>query len=355
LARTFLIAAGGTGGHLFPGIAVATELRRRDPDVRICFVGTARGLETRIVPAEGYPLELLPIKPLNRVGVLRLALGLLALPWAFVRAAVLLSRYRPACVFGVGGYAGGPLLLVAALAGIRTVILEPNARPGFTNRVLRPFVARAACGYGEARDYFGAKGVLTGTPIRGGFANLPARQRQVPVNLLVIGGSQGSAVLNRTLVEALSHLPQSDRIAIVHQTGERMHHEVERAYAQQSRAARIVPFVNDMERALADADLVISRSGATTCAELSAAGKASVLVPFARAADDHQRSNAKAMEASGASIMLEERDLSGSVLANTITDLIDAPERIGDMEIAARRLSRPDAASRVADLLEGAA
>src|SRR5437762_1809012 len=155
MARTYLIAAGGTGGHLFPGIAVADELRRRDPEARVVFVGTPRGLESRLVPRHGYPLELLPILPLNGVGRLQLLHGLLALPWALVRAAALVLRLRPAAVLGIGGYAGGPVTLVAALLGVHTVILEPNAKPGFTNRVLRPFVRRAACAYEETRRQFG--------------------------------------------------------------------------------------------------------------------------------------------------------------------------------------------------------
>src|SRR5215468_1530293 len=175
MARTFLIAAGGTGGHLFPGIAVADELVRRDPATAVVFVGTPRGLESRIVPRAGCALELLPILPLNGVGLVRTLHGLAVLPGALLRAARLVGRLRPRAVLGVGGYAGGPVVLVAALLGVRTVILEPNARPGFTNRVLRPFVRRAACSYEETRREFGTKGVVTGNPVRGGFATLPPK------------------------------------------------------------------------------------------------------------------------------------------------------------------------------------
>ncbi len=222
MARTILIAAGGTGGHLFPGVAVADELVRRDPDTRVVFVGTPRGLESRLVPRAGYDLELLPIKPLNAVGPRRLLLGLLALPWAMLRALALVVRLRPSAVLGVGGYAGGPVALLSALLGVRTVILEPNARPGFTNRVLRPFVQAAACAYEEARVAFGDKGVVTGNPVRGGFARLPRREHRHPLTLLAFGGSQGSRALNRALMAALPHLPGEDRLRIVHQTGERM-------------------------------------------------------------------------------------------------------------------------------------
>src|SRR5438552_12439762 len=247
MARTILIAAGGTGGHLFPGIAVADELKRRDAATRIVFVGTPRGLEGRLVPSAGYELELLPILPLKSVGLARMARGLVALPWALVEAARLVRRRRPAAVLGVGGYAGGPVVLAAALMGVPTVILEPNARPGFTNRVLRPFVRRAACAYEEARREFGGKGVVTGNPVRGGFARLPRKTHAAPCTLLVFGGSQGSRVLNEALVAALPHLPGPPRLGIVHQTGVAMRERVAAAYAAAGREAEVLEFLDDME------------------------------------------------------------------------------------------------------------
>ncbi|HSB62237.1 MAG TPA: undecaprenyldiphospho-muramoylpentapeptide beta-N-acetylglucosaminyltransferase, partial [Vicinamibacteria bacterium] len=346
MARPILIAAGGTGGHLFPGIAVADELVRRDPGRAVVFAGTPRGLESRLVPRAGYPVELLPILPLNAVGLARMVKGLLALPWGLWRAAVLVRRLRPEAALGVGGYAGGPVVLMAALLGVRTVILEPNARPGFTNRVLRFAVDRAACGYGETVGAFGPIGVLTGNPVRGGFATLPRKAHVPPLTLLAFGGSQGSRVLNRALVAALPSLPGADRVRIVHQTGEAMHAEVGAAYAAAGRPAEVLPFLDDMERRFAEADLVCSRSGATTCAELAAAGKAALLVPFARSADDHQRTNARALVAAGAARMVEEKDLSGESLARALGELLADPARIGAMEDAARGLGRPDAAAR---------
>jgi UDP-N-acetylglucosamine--N-acetylmuramyl-(pentapeptide) pyrophosphoryl-undecaprenol N-acetylglucosamine transferase len=328
MARTILIAAGGTGGHLFPGIAVADELVRRDPAIRVVFVGTARGLESRLVPPAGYGLELLPIKPLKAVGPRRLTLGLLALPWAMGRALALVLRLRPAAVLGIGGYAGGPVTLLAALLGVRSVILEPNARPGFTNRVLRPFVRRAACAYEETRGYYGKKGVVTGNPVRSGFARLPRREHRPPLSLLAFGGSQGSQVLNQAMVAALPHLPGPDRLRIVHQTGPRMRDEVTSAYEAVGRGDEVVAFLDDMEDRMAAADLVL---------------------------DDHQRTNARALEAAGAARMIEEKDLTGEILAREVTALVDQPSRIASMEEAARGLGRPDAASRVADLVLGAA
>jgi len=353
MARTILIAAGGTGGHLFPGIAVADELRRRDASRRVVFVGTPRGLESRLVPRAGYELVLLPIHPLNAVGWWRMLRGLLVLPWGLARALALVIRARPAAVLGVGGYAGGPVVLAAALLGVRTVILEPNAKPGFTNRVLRGFVQRAACAYDEARREFGAKGVVTGNPVRGEFVALPRKPHRPPLTLLAFGGSQGSRVLNQALVASLPHLPGPDRLGIVHQTGAAMREEVNRAYSEAGRPAEVLAFVDDMGARFAAADLVLSRSGATTCAELTAAGRAAVLVPFARAADDHQRTNARALGTAGAARVVEEKELTGASLGRVLTELLEEPERIVAMEEAARRLGRPDAAARVADLLVG--
>jgi UDP-N-acetylglucosamine--N-acetylmuramyl-(pentapeptide) pyrophosphoryl-undecaprenol N-acetylglucosamine transferase len=351
-SATILVAGGGTGGHLFPGIAVADELRRRDPGARIVFVGTHRGLESNLVPRAGYALEALPILPLNNVGAVRLVRGLLALPGGLVGAVRLVRRLRPRAVLGVGGYAGGPVTLAAALLGVRTVILEPNARPGFTNRVLRPFVGAAACGYEATRVAFGSKGVMTGTPVRGLFAALPQKEHRPPLTLLAFGGSQGSRVLNETLMAAIPHLPPPESLRIVHQTGETMRERVAAAYAGAGRPAEVTAFLYDMGARFAEADLVVSRSGATTCAELTAAGKAAILVPFAHAANDHQKVNAAALAAAGAARMIEEKDLTGAALAHAIRKLADDPKELARMETAAKRLGRPDAASHVADLLQ---
>jgi UDP-N-acetylglucosamine--N-acetylmuramyl-(pentapeptide) pyrophosphoryl-undecaprenol N-acetylglucosamine transferase len=351
--KTILVAAGGTGGHLFPGIAVADELRARDPETRVIFVGTPKGLESRLVPKAGYELQMLPILPLNGVGPVRMMKGMLALPWAMAKAVALVAGHRPRAVLGVGGYAGGPVVLAAAALGINTVVLEPNAKPGFTNRVLRPFVRKAACSYEEARREFGEKGVVTGNPVRGGFARIPRKAHAVPHTLLVFGGSQGSKIINDAVVAALPHLPGADRLRIVHQTGVAMREQIAAAYAQAGREAEVVEFLDDMEKRFADADLVVSRSGATTCAELTAAGKAAVLIPFAKAADDHQRSNAVALESAGAARMIEEKDLTGERIAATVTNILGDPGRLAAMEDASRAVARPDAAARVADLLVG--
>jgi UDP-N-acetylglucosamine--N-acetylmuramyl-(pentapeptide) pyrophosphoryl-undecaprenol N-acetylglucosamine transferase len=211
----------------------------------------------------------------------------------------------------------------------------------------------AACAYEEARVRFGSKGVLTGNPVRGGFAALPPKTHREPLTLLAFGGSQGSRVLNEALVAALPRLPPASRLRLVHQTGPAQHERVRQAYASAGREAELAPFLDDMERRFAQADLVLSRSGATTCAELTVAGKAAILVPFARAADDHQRTNALALASAGAAVMLEEKQLSGPALAAALRSLVDDPARLGALGVAARRLGRPDASARVADLLLG--
>ncbi len=354
-ARTFLIAAGGTGGHLFPGIAVAAELKRREPWARVVFAGTPKGLEGRLVPQVGFELELLPILPLNGVGAKRLLLGLLALPRGLVRAMRLVRRIAPAAVLGVGGYAGGPVCLASALMGVPTVILEPNATPGFTNRILGPFVRYAACAWPETLSSFGRKGVLTGNPVRGGFASLPQRSPASPRTLLAFGGSQGSRILNETLIASIPHLPPATELRVVHQTGPAAFEATLSAWRSAGREAMVLPFIDDMERRVAEADLVLARSGATTCAELCAAGKPALLLPFAAAADDHQRRNARAMEAEGAAVVLEESEATGERLGSLLRVLVADGERLVTMGRAARRLGRPDAAARVADLLSGEA
>jgi len=348
---TILVAAGGTGGHLFPGIAVADELRRRRPDTRVVFVGTPRGLETRLVPRAGYKLALLPVLPLMGVGLFRSLKGLLALPWAFWKALALLQRHRPRAVLGIGGYAGGPLVLVASLMRTHTVILEPNARPGFTNRILRFFVRHVACSYEEAQRELGPKARLTGNPVREGFARLPRKAHGAPFNLLVFGGSQGSRVLNRALTAALPSLPGAELLRIVHQTGPAMEEEVRREYEALGRQGEVVAFLDDMEARFAAADLIVCRSGATTCAELTVAGKAALLVPFAGATGDHQARNARALEAAGAASVIQENDLTGESVALRVRQILETPGSLEAMEDASRRLGRPDAAARVADLL----
>jgi UDP-N-acetylglucosamine--N-acetylmuramyl-(pentapeptide) pyrophosphoryl-undecaprenol N-acetylglucosamine transferase len=351
LNSLILIAAGGTGGHVFPGLAVAEEISRRAPEVRVEFVGSSAplGLERRLVPRAGLPLHLLPAFPLNTPSLTARLKGAVSLPWAMVKAVALLVRKRPRAVLGIGGYASGPLMLMAALLRIKTMLLEPNALPGFTNRVLKPFVDKAGCAFEVTLPVFGDKAILTGNPVRSSFQAMAPKVHSSPTTLLCFGGSQGSRILSEGLVNALDALPGQSDLAIVHQTGPAQFEKIQAAYREKERAANVAPFIDDMWRAFADADVVLCRAGATTIAELTVAGKAAILVPLKGAADDHQTFNARAMADAGAAVMIEEKDL-GS-LAGVLTSLVSDPARITAMDAKARSLGRPDAAARVADVL----
>jgi UDP-N-acetylglucosamine--N-acetylmuramyl-(pentapeptide) pyrophosphoryl-undecaprenol N-acetylglucosamine transferase len=346
-----LVAAGGTGGHIFPGLAVAEEMAIRAPETRVEFVGSTAplGLERRIVPGAGLTLHLLPVFPLNTSSLAARLRGLALLPFGLFKAFALLLRTRPSAVLGIGGYASGPLVLMASLLRVPTVLLEPNAIPGFTNRMLKPFVRQAACAFASTLPRFGGKGVLTGNPVRASFKALPSKPHEPPLKLLCFGGSQGSRILSEGLVKALPALPGEASLAIVHQTGPAQFEGVEGAYRAAGRKARVVPFIDNMAEAFADADLVLCRAGATTLAELTVAGKAAILVPLRSAADDHQTWNAKALVAEGAAVMLSEAELGN--LGRIVSELVADPEKVRAIERRAKALGKPDAAARVVDLL----
>ena len=348
-----LIAAGGTGGHIFPGVAVAREFLSRDPANEVVFVGTARGLETTIVPREGFPLELIEAGALKSVSAKTRLTNLLRLPKGFVDALHILRRHRPSIVVGVGGYASGPILLVAALLRFPTLVIEPNAMPGFTNRVLARFVRAAAVTFEESLAWFGGRGIVTGNPVRSGFGGLAAKDRDGRLHLLVFGGSQGSRALNTAVTSALPHLDdafRAGRLSITHQTGPRELDGVRAAYAAAGVDADVRPFIERMVDEFARADVLLCRSGATTVAEIAAAGKAAIFVPFPQAADDHQRKNAEAFVRAGAGKMILERDLTGERVATELLGLMESPKTIDDMESASRSLGRADAAERTVDL-----
>jgi UDP-N-acetylglucosamine--N-acetylmuramyl-(pentapeptide) pyrophosphoryl-undecaprenol N-acetylglucosamine transferase len=350
-----LIAGGGTGGHLYPGIAIAREFRRRHPGSDVLFVGTARGLETRIVPAEGFPLELIEVSGLNRVGWRQQIRSLLLLPGTCRDVLRLLRRRKPDLVLGVGGYASGPVVLLAALLGIPTIVAEQNAIPGLTNRLLSRVVDVAVVSFEEALGYFGRRAVLTGNPVRAAFFELaprPVASAADPLCVLVTGGSQGARAVNRVLVEALRRLREAgDRFHFIHQTGPRDHAWVSEAYREAGVTAEVVPFVERMDEAFARADLVICRAGATTVAELAAAGRPALMVPFPQAADDHQRKNAAAVARVGGGVMIVEAEWTPERLTRELLALADAPERLTRMAEAIRTLARPDAAGQVVDLM----
>lgn len=349
-----LIAAGGTGGHIFPGIAVANEIMRRDESSEVLFVGTARGLETRIVPENGYQLSLINSAGLKNVGLAGKIKGLSVLPRSFLEARHIMRQFRPHVVVGAGGYVSGPVLLMAAIMGIPTLVMDSNALPGYTNRVLSRFVDKAALSFEEAVPYFGKKGVVTGNPVRKEFFEIEPKQRGENVHILIFGGSQGARAINFAFAEALTDLePFAQGLTITHQTGGADFEAIRAAYLATAFAeADIRPFIPDIFVEFAKADFVVCRAGATTCAELGAAGKASIMIPLPTAADDHQRKNAEALQTAGASKMILQNDLNGRNLAAAISALISAPETITAMETAARKIGKPDAAERTADLIE---
>lgn len=350
-----LFAGGGTGGHLYPGIAVADELRRRDPSAAVSFVGTARGLEARVVPALGWPLDVIRSAGLKGKSPGALARGLALLPLSALDAWRVLSSRRPDVVVGVGGYSSGPVLLLAALRGIPTMVMEQNTAPGFTNRQLARFVRAAAVSYDETLRYFPGTGVVTGNPVRKEFLQGLEGAREVrrdgsEVRVLVVGGSQGARAINDAMVAALPHLAAAGRaLTITHQTGERDLSRVRDGYAAAGVSATVAPFFHDMNVRMREADVVVARAGASTLAELTVLGRPSVLVPLPTAADDHQRKNARSLADAGAAEVIEERELTGQGLAGRLLALAGDTPRLARMAAAARALGRPDAAARVAD------
>jgi UDP-N-acetylglucosamine--N-acetylmuramyl-(pentapeptide) pyrophosphoryl-undecaprenol N-acetylglucosamine transferase len=355
MAMRVLIAAGGTGGHIYPGIAVAKEILRRDANSEVRFVGTARGLEKKLVPEAGFELSLIESAGLKNVGLAGKVRGLWLLPKSFLAARSLIKEFRPDVVVGAGGYVSGPVLLMASLMRVPTLVMDSNALPGFTNRVLARFVDKAAVTFEEALPYFRGKGVVTGNPVRREFFDIPAKSRDATrFSLLVFGGSQGARGINLAMVAALPSLEAHRNIlSITHQTGELDLETVRTGYEKAGWTnADVRPYISDMVSEFGRADLIIGRAGATTCAEVAAAGKAAMMIPLPTAADDHQRKNAEALEAAGAARMILQKDLTGELLAREINALLQEPERVTRMEEASRKLARGDAAAATVDLLE---
>jgi UDP-N-acetylglucosamine--N-acetylmuramyl-(pentapeptide) pyrophosphoryl-undecaprenol N-acetylglucosamine transferase len=362
MIQRIMVAGGGTGGHLFPGLAVVEELRRRVPDLEVKFVGTARGIEARVLPGRGEALELLEVTPLKGQGLGARLKSFARIPTAMREASSLMRDFEPDLVLGVGGYASGPVLLSASLSGRPTALLEQNAYVGMTNRILARFVNRAYITFEETEAVFGkTKSRLTGNPVRHEFVEharlaladpegFESRARTV----LVLGGSQGARKLNEDIPRALALVGLDDRkLEVVHQTGESMRDEVEARYRELGIRARVVTFIDEIARAYSNAALVVARAGATTLAELCAIGRPSILVPFPFAADDHQAKNAKALEEQGASICIRESELEVDALGGLIGDLLDDSAKRQAMARAAREHGRPDAAAAIVDDMMG--
>ncbi|MDQ3321339.1 MAG: undecaprenyldiphospho-muramoylpentapeptide beta-N-acetylglucosaminyltransferase [Acidobacteriota bacterium] len=351
-----LIAAGGTGGHIYPGIAVAKEILRRDADSQVRFVGTVRGLETKIVPENGFELATIESAGLKNVGFAGTIKSLLLMPKSFLAARRIIKEFQPDVVVGAGGYVTGGVLLTASFMRVPTLVMESNALPGFTNRRLAPFVTKAALTFPEAAKFFGKKATVTGNPVRREFFDITPKARDNNnFCILVFGGSQGARAINSAVIDALENLqPFKNRLRIVHQTGEADFETVEKGYAEKDwkEAADVRKYISDMVSEFAGSDLILSRAGATTCAEVAAAGRAAIMIPLPTAADDHQRKNAEALVNQGAARMILQKDLTGESLAKEITDLIEKPNAITAMETAARTMARLDAAEATVNIIE---
>jgi UDP-N-acetylglucosamine--N-acetylmuramyl-(pentapeptide) pyrophosphoryl-undecaprenol N-acetylglucosamine transferase len=349
-----VIAGGGTGGHLYPGIAVAREMQRQHPAATVSFAGTAHGIESRVVPREGYELDVIRSGGLKGKSMGARLKGVSLLPLSALDAARLLARRRPRLVIGVGGYSSGPVVALAALGGVPTLLLEQNAVPGLTNRLLARLVRAAAVTYESTLPYFRGKGFVAGNPVRAEFlrtraAGDPQRAPDAALRVLIFGGSQGAHAINVACVEAAAKLAASPTpLVITHQTGDRDLAMVREGYERAGLHARVEPFLYEMDREMNDADLVICRAGATTLAEITAAGKPAVLVPLPTATDDHQRKNAQVLAEAGAAEVIDQRELSGNRLAVLVFALAADAEGRRRMGDAARRLARPDAATVIA-------
>jgi len=341
-----ILAGGGTGGHVIPALAIANQLKQTY-DAEILFIGTARGIENRLVPAAGFPLQLVRVGALKNVSLITRAKTAFDLPRALWDAGRMLNHFAPDVVIGVGGYASGPAMMSAIIKHIPTLAFEPNVVPGFANRLVAKFVSAAAVHFEETADYF-RHAEVTGVPVRQAFFEISPK-RGGTSTLLVFGGSQGAHAINEAMIRCLPVLlREAPGIHIIHQTGERDYNDALAAYQSLGGSAQVYKFIEDMPAAFAQADLVVCRSGASTVAEIAAAGKPAVFVPFPRAADDHQRVNAEALARHGAAVVVEESKLEGVWLAETISSLLQDARRLHEMSAAAESLAHPNAAHDIA-------
>ena len=350
MSATFVMAGGGSGGHVIPAVAVARELRARGHVVR--FIGTRRGMEAKLVPVENFPIEWIEIGGLKRVGFRRTLATLAELPWSVWQAARMLERAKPVAVFSTGGYVAGPVLLAALWKRLPVVVIEANAVPGFTHRRLARFVARALVAFPETARWFPPGRVeVAGLPLRSEFFEVPPKPRGTMLTVLITGGSQGSRTLNRAAEESWP-LWKKGTVRLVHQTGAAAYEELAPRFRASGMDGEISAFLDDMPRAFAEADLVVSRSGMGAVSELAAAGKPSILVPLPTASDQHQLRNAEAFEKTGAARLVLDAEMTGQRLVDEVMRLAAKPGMLEKMCEAARASAHPGAASRAADVLE---
>ena len=356
MKSTFVMAGGGSGGHVIPALAVARELRAHGHSVQ--FIGTRRGIEARLVPAENFPIGWIEIGGLKRVGLRKTLSTLAELPFSVIQAARMLRRTAPSAVFSTGGYVAGPVLLAAVWKRIPIVVMEPNAIPGFTHRKLARFVARALVSFPETIRWFpSGRAEVTGLPIREEFFAAPPASFSQPLTILITGGSQGSRTLNRATEESWPLWPK-DSVRLIHQTGWRTvtsSEEREARFKTSGIPGEIHPFLDDMPRAFGEVSLIVSRAGMGAVSEIAAAGRPSILVPLPTASDQHQLRNAEAMEKAGAAVVIQDRDFTGARLVEEVMRLARNPEALAKMGEAARAFAKTGAARRAAEILESLA
>lgn len=349
-----VIAGGGTGGHLFPGIAIAEEFLKRDDKTQVIFIGTKKGIEGKLLDQLGYELKTINIEGLKGRGLEALAKGVYQVPQSMWQSRRILKQFSPHLVIGVGGYASGPAVLTAHFMGIPTAIAEQNAVPGVTNRILGKFVNIVFVTYAKTATWFAKnKVILSGNPVRAVFIaeRKPDKEKKDFWQLLIFGGSQGAAAINKAMVNMLPQLQKiKNKIHIVHQTGARQIEKVRQSYKVSGIKAKVLPFIVDMAGAYQSADLIICRAGATSLSEITASGKAAILIPYPWAADDHQTKNAQAMADAGAAVMINERELTGGKLFGVIENLLYDEQKLKKMEKKSAELGNINAAKNIVDV-----
>ena len=346
-----VLAGGGTGGHVIPALAIAQQLKKTFA-AELLFIGTPRGMENRLVPAAGFDLRLVQVGALKNVTLTTRLKTSLDLPRAIANSLRMLTEFRPDVVIGVGGYASGPAMAAAILRRIPTIAFEPNVVPGFANRVIARWVSAAAVHFQETCRFF-PNCRVTGVPVRSAFFQIPSKTAGTQPTLLVFGGSQGARAINDAMIASLPGLRErTPALHIIHQTGERDYERVRLAYEQPGISGEVHKFIDDMPGIFARADLLVCRSGASTVAEITAAGKPAIFVPFPRAADDHQNVNARALERANAAVVVEESKLDPAYLVDTVSALINDPGRLKRMSTAARSLAHPQAVEEIAAMVE---
>jgi UDP-N-acetylglucosamine--N-acetylmuramyl-(pentapeptide) pyrophosphoryl-undecaprenol N-acetylglucosamine transferase len=347
-----IFAGGGTGGHIFMAVALAEELKRRDPPIEVLFIGAQKGLEKTILPALGFPLKTIKIGGLRGVGLIQMIRTLLQFPASLWTSRKIVRDFLPSVIVGLGGYSSGPVMMAGRCLGCPLVLIEPNVYPGFTNRALRRWVDGVAVAYEETSEWFAPKARLTGIPVRRGFfevsQDILVSER---LRLLVFGGSQGSRPINRMVCEALPFLP-SDKITIVHQTGPDDYLSVREKYKEAGVEAEVLDFIHDMPSYMARSDLILSRAGASTVAEIAAAGRPALLVPLPQATDDHQRKNAAFFVERQAAVVLEQEETTGRELARVLGQLAGEHGRLRQMAQASRGLAQRESRQKIIEFME---